>query len=144
MNLTNLLGAVPLPILVGVLLSVFAPVLSSLIAKEHWDQSITGALTLLISTAVGFFTEWGHAGGDFNWRTAAAASLLSWAVAIAAHSKILSVTDLGAKLLALGSPQPSAGDPDPTLGLEPIPTVTGTSPEVAAINTPEPAPTNPA
>lgn len=118
MNLTVLLAHLPLATWLGLLVSIVIPAASALLVKAHWDASVTGVLTLLLSTADGFLTQWAHAGSGFDWRAAAGTALMSWLIAALTQSKILSGTQLEARLLALGSGVTPTGSPDPTAGLD--------------------------
>lgn len=138
MNVVTLFAHLPLPLILATVASVLIPGLSALLAKAHWDQSLTGALTLGLSTALGFLTEWAHAGAGFDWRAAVGTAAVSWLVAAVSQSKILSGTALESWLLSIGSATP-ATVPE----FAPAPAVTGSSPEVAAMNTPQPRPLPP-
>jgi hypothetical protein len=115
-----ILAHIPTAMLVVVLASVVLPAVSAAVTRLHWDSSITGIITALLSTATGFLTEWGQAGSGFDWKTAAVTALASWLVAVATQSRILSGTALEARLLLFGNRSSvSAGEPDPTVGLDP-------------------------
>jgi len=93
---------------IGLVVSVVIPALSSLLSREHWDAAVTGVLTLLLSTADGFFTQWGAHPVDFQWKAAVGTAVVSYAIALATRFGVLKDTALDAKLLAVGSPPTGA------------------------------------
>lgn len=103
MNLLSLFAHLPTATLIGVVVSVVIPGLSSLLAKEHWPAELVGALTLLLATTDGFFSEWAKAGDGFAWKAAVGTAVLSYVVALASRFGILKGTGLDRKLRAVGS-----------------------------------------
>ena len=89
--------------IIGLILSLFIPLLTSLLAKAHWPTEIQSIITIALGTATGFFTEWADAGTTFDWKTALGLSLGSLLIAIAARYGFWRETPLDAKLLSVGS-----------------------------------------
>ena len=128
MNVLTLFGQLPQPAIIALIASVIIPGFSAAVVKEHWDASITGILTIALSTADGFFTEWAKDGSDFNWKLGVGIAIGSWIIAAITQSKVLSGTQFEAWLLSLGSRlkfdladrHPDDDTPtDPTLSLAP-------------------------
>jgi hypothetical protein len=103
MNLLALFGQLPQVAVIAFIASTIIPAFSAWVVREHWDSSITGVVTLGLSTADGFFSEWAKDGDSFNWKYAIGIALGSWAIAAITQSKILSGTQLEAWLLASDS-----------------------------------------
>lgn len=87
-------------------ISVVIPLLSSLLAKQHWPSELVGILTLLLSTLGGFLVEWQKAGSSFHFRTALGLALTSFIVAVFGRLGLWKGTQTDAKLLAVGSKSP--------------------------------------
>jgi hypothetical protein len=126
MDILTLFSHAPLSMWIAIVSSVVIPGLSAALVKEHWDSSITGILTVGLSTADGFFAEWAKDGSNFNWRIGVGIAIGSWFIAAISQSKILSGTQFESWLLSLGSrlkfdlaDQSSRDDQpvDPTLSL---------------------------
>lgn len=137
MNLLNLLAHLPTATIVGIVASVVIPGLSSLLAKAHWPSEVVGALTLLLSTADGFLSEWAKDGAGFAWKAAAGTAALSYLVALAARLGIFKGTALDAKLLAVGSR--SVDDTGPGFIDEPLELPPHGGPAVEPASPPAPA-----
>ena len=88
--------------IIGLVLSILIPLLTSLLAKAHWPTEIQSLITIVLATATGFLTEWIDAGSTFDWKTALGLSLGSMLVAIAARYGFWRETPLDAKLLSVG------------------------------------------
>jgi hypothetical protein len=97
--------------IIGLVLSLFIPLLTSLLARAQWPSEIQSLITLALGTATGFFTEWAAAGTEFDWRTALGLSLGSLLIAIAARYGFWRETPLDAKLLSVGSKTDVAVNP---------------------------------
>jgi hypothetical protein len=87
--------------------SVVIPLLSSLLSRAHWPAEVSGLLTLLLSGATGFLTEWGRAGAGFNWHAAAAAAVVSFVIAVLSRYGLWKDTATDAALLNIGSVKPA-------------------------------------
>lgn len=94
--------ALSLPLILLAVVSYFLPLVSSLLAKQHWPVEVLGLLTTLLAAVAGFVTEWAHADAAFDWRKAAAAALGSWLVAAVARRQTWAGSRIDAKLLAAG------------------------------------------
>jgi hypothetical protein len=81
------------------IVSVIIPLLSSLLSRAHWPSEVTGILTLVLSTANGFFVEWSNAGDNFHWKQAVLNSVVSFFVAIASRYGLWKATTTDAVLL---------------------------------------------
>lgn len=91
-----------------ILSALVIPFLASLIARAHWDQFWTGAITGLLSVVNGVLTPWLAQGPTFDWQTAFTAALLSWATSIViTRSGVLRATGVDAKLLAFPDRRPT-------------------------------------
>lgn len=98
MNVVALFGAVPPAVWAGWICANLIPYLSSLAtAAPSWA---TGAITLFLSTATGFFSDWAAQGSNFHWEAALGSALVAWVIAIIHHGKLLKGTNLEADLHA--------------------------------------------
>lgn len=109
MNLFNLDVAQ----IVGLIASVIIPLVSAALSRTKWPQEITGILTLVVSTADGFFTEWAHAGSNWDWKPALGQTIITFALAVAAHYGIWRGTQTQAKVLAFPQSKPAPSQPAP-------------------------------
>lgn len=109
MNLLNLDVAQ----IVGLIASVIIPLVSAALSRTKWPQEITGILTLVVSTADGFFTEWAHAASNWDWKPALGQTIITFALAVAAHYGIWKGTQTQAKVLAFPAPKPAQPAPAP-------------------------------
>lgn len=87
----------------GILISVVIPAVSSLLSRTHWDSFVTGLITLALATLNGFLVEWAHVGASFDWRGAVMAALSSYVIAVLVRMGLLKGTGFDGKLLAAGS-----------------------------------------
>jgi hypothetical protein len=92
-------------LILSLFVSLFIPLLSSLLAKSHWDGAVIGMLTLVLTTANGFLTEWSlsNDAGHYDWKTALGITLYSFLFAVFGRLALWKNTRLDAKLLAVGS-----------------------------------------
>lgn len=96
-------------IIISLIISVVLPLLSSLLSKAHWPAEVAGIITLALSTANGFFTEWAQSSsgpGTFDWRDALGLALSSFIIAALGRLVLWRNTEIDAKLLAIGSRRP--------------------------------------
>lgn len=94
--------------ILGLIVSVVIPLVSALLSRAHWPQEITGILTLAVSTADGFLTEWAHAGSSWDWKPALGQTIITFFLAVAAHYGVWKGTQTSAKLLAFPRAKPAA------------------------------------
>jgi hypothetical protein len=102
MNLTNTTT------ILALVISIVLPLLSSLLSKPHWPAEIAGIITLALSTATGFLTEWANAGGDYHWQTALETTLVSFGIAVLGRTGLWRNTVLDSLLLSVGAKPSSA------------------------------------
>lgn len=95
------LAVIPTAVWVAFIASTAIPFLSALATRA--PSFLTGALTLALSAADGFFSVWAKQGDAFSWRAALAATLIAWAIAALTHSKVLKGTAVEAQLHAIGA-----------------------------------------
>lgn len=120
----NILTHLDTATLVGLVLSVVIPAVSSLLSREHWDTAVTGAVTLLLSGADGFFSQWAAHPSDFQWKAALGTAVASYALALLVRFGVLKDTNLDATLLAVGSPKSYAPNhATPAVQPDPAPSV---------------------
>jgi hypothetical protein len=89
--------------IIALVVSIIIPLLSNIVAKEHWPKEVVGIMTAFLATANGFFSEWDQAGSNFRWQTALSMAVLSFFLAVAAHYGLWKDTKTEAKLLKAGS-----------------------------------------
>lgn len=89
----------------SLVLSVFIPLLSSLLGRAHWPSEVLGIFTLAISTVNGFFTEWSESSNShhYDWKTALGIALGSFVFASLGRIVLWVGTKTDAQLLAVGS-----------------------------------------
>lgn len=94
--------------ILSLVLSVFIPLVSSLLGRAHWPGEVLGILTALISGANGFFTEWAESSRlhHYDWRTALGLALGSFVVASLGRVILWAGTRTDAKILAFPSASP--------------------------------------
>lgn len=98
MNLLTLIHNLPVPVIVAFLTANVIPYLSALATRgPSW---LTGMVTVTLSLASGFLSDWAAAGSGFDWRSALGASFGTWVVASLHHWKVLSGTEVETKLYA--------------------------------------------
>lgn len=97
-------------IVLTMIIAFLIPLLSALLSRAHWDQTITGLLTVGLSIASGYFTEWLHSSNvnHYDWHTALGLALFSFFVAIASHFGVWQGGSLENGLLAIGSKRAQA------------------------------------
>lgn len=104
---TFLNGFINTAVIVSLVVSVVIPLVSSLLSRTHWPSEVTGLITLALSCANGFFTEWNEAGSEhFDWRAGLALAVQSFIVAALARGALWRGTKTDEKVLALGSRKP--------------------------------------
>lgn len=103
MNIITLFQGLNVAVVAAFLASTGIPALSALISKAHWDSSITGFITLGLSSADGVLSEWAKDGAGFHWKAAVGTAALSYAVAALIQSRVLSGTQFESWLLSIGS-----------------------------------------
>lgn len=113
--LSTVLNGLSLATILSFVTATVIPLVSALLAKQKWPVDVVGLLTLLLSAVSGFVTEWQVAPHNFDWKTAAARSLVAFGIAVAAHYGIWKGTSTEAALLNVGSgsglaPLPNGAD----------------------------------
>jgi protein-S-isoprenylcysteine O-methyltransferase Ste14 len=88
--------------IIAFVVSIVIPLLSNIVAKEHWPKEIVGLITAFLATANGFFTEWDQSGDNFKWQTALSVAIVSFFLAVAAHYGLWKDTKTEQKLLRAG------------------------------------------
>lgn len=76
------------PLLIALtLVSLFLPLLSSLLAKSTWPAHVVGLATLVLTAAAGLVAEWLKAGDDYDWRHGA--GLAVWSLVFALIGRVM-------------------------------------------------------
>lgn len=112
MNLFHPDTLLVLTLIIGGLL----PGLSALLSRAHWDQFVTGVITVGLSIANGFFQTWLNSSSrtHYDWRDAAGIAAFTWLVAVMSNLGIWQNTKVVGRLLAAAflwyspSPKPVA------------------------------------
>ena len=88
-------------VILALILSVFIPLVSSLLSRTHWPSEVTGILTLTIATANGFFTEWAQSSdsGHYDWKTALGIAIYSFVIAVVGRLALWKGTQTDATIL---------------------------------------------
>lgn len=84
----------------SLIVTVVIPVASALLAREHWKPWLVGLLTLVLSTANGFFATWAQQGDGFQWKVALGTTAGSFVLAVIARIGIWKDPGVDAALLA--------------------------------------------
>lgn len=98
--------------IISLIVSVVIPLVSALLYRAHWSITIIGVLTLALSFANGFLTQWADAGNTFAWQAALATTAVDFVMAVVAHKGVWKATPLEANLIAF--PRPPASTPAST------------------------------
>jgi hypothetical protein len=85
------------------------PLLSNLVARQHWPTEIVGIATLVISTVGGFVSEYFQDPSHQHWSNAVGKAFLAYVLAAAAHEKIWKNTTTDRKTLAWPNASPPNG-----------------------------------
>jgi hypothetical protein len=85
------------------------PLLSNLINRQHWPTEVVGILTLLVSTAGGFVSEYFQDPSHQHWGNAIGKAFLAYVLAAFAHEKIWKGTTTDRKTLAWPNASPPNG-----------------------------------
>lgn len=91
--------------ILAIALSWLIPLLSSLLARAHWPGEVVGILTLLISAANGFLSEWARDTVSYNWRHGLLVAVASFVVAVLGRYGLWRNTATDAKVLAFPAPK---------------------------------------
>lgn len=88
-----------------IIVSLVIPLISALLSRTHWDQTVTGLITMLLAAVTGFFTEWINSNNatHYDWHTALGLALFSFIVAVATHYGVWKDGNASRRLLAIGS-----------------------------------------
>lgn len=98
--------------IISLIVSVVIPLVSALLYRAHWSITIIGVLTLALSFANGFLTQWADAGNTFAWQAALATTAVDFVMAVVAHKGVWKATPLEANLIAFPRP-PATAAPAP-------------------------------
>lgn len=94
--------------IIGLILSVIIPGVSSLLNVGKLAPAASGLITLALSTLTGFLTAWQSAGDGFDWQQGALTALGSYIVAAIARRQLWAGTQVDQALLAVGKPDHAA------------------------------------
>lgn len=87
----------------GVVISVFLPIVVALITKVTTSGGLKAILLAFLTGLSGFLTEWGYSGDDFNWKTALVTWGTGWAIAVATHYGLWKPTQITAAAQSKGN-----------------------------------------
>lgn len=93
---------------VSLIVSVVIPLAAAGLKWRSLPPALVGVLTLVLSVANGFFTEWAAAGSAFRWQPALNLALSSLIVAVVAHRGQWKGTAIEARLLAFPTAKTAA------------------------------------
>lgn len=96
---------------VSLIVSIVIPLVSALLYRAHWSITIIGVLTLALSFANGFFTQWADSGPGFNWQHAVLLTVADFILAVAAHKGVWRATPLEANLIQFPKATPPPAQP---------------------------------
>jgi uncharacterized membrane protein YfcA len=97
--------------ILGLAINLLASLGGALLSRAHWPQWITGVCTLLVSSVIGFLTQWSQSAdiNHYNWLKMAELSLVGFLIAVGGGYKGLwEGTQLHASVLAF--PRPSTAE----------------------------------
>jgi len=84
---------------ISLIVSIVIPLFSALLFRAHWPVTVIGLLTLALSFANAFFTQWADTGDRFDWRHALLLTVADFIVAVAGHKGIWKATPLESNLI---------------------------------------------
>lgn len=93
-------------LILGLIIAIVIPLITSFINKQHWPDELLGLTTLALSLGNGILVAWktsSDAHVHYDWRTAVIAAAGTFLVAAQARARIWIGTNLDKWLYSLGS-----------------------------------------
>jgi hypothetical protein len=85
---------------IAFVVSILIPAISSLVTSVKWPPEIAGYVTLFLSAANGFFTEWGAHPHDYHWQAGLVTAIISYLIAVASRLQLWQGTTIDHHLIA--------------------------------------------